>query len=171
MCACARARCSRSLLTRCNYIVRCQRSLRAHIFMLLTCTHTHTPHTHTHTHTHTAGQERFNSMHPSYYHGAHACIMCFDITRKITYTNLSKWWQELQVFFPLLFSLPPPQYHRHLALQVMAGTPVLCPCLFLFFVSNRSKWCVEQQVSLCPTVSRYVSVLMWQLANVTVTDP
>jgi Rab-like protein 2 len=45
----------------------------------------------------TAGQERFNSMHPSYYHGAHACIMCFDITRKITYTNLSKWWQELQV--------------------------------------------------------------------------
>ena len=46
----------------------------------------------------TAGQERFNSMHPSYYHGAHACIMCFDITRKITYTNLSKWWLELQEF-------------------------------------------------------------------------
>jgi hypothetical protein len=41
--------------------------------------------------------------------------MCFDITRKITYTNLSKWWQELQVFFffvpPLFFSLfyPPPK--------------------------------------------------------------
>jgi len=25
-------------------------------------------------------------------------IMCFDITRKVTYTNLSKWWQELQEY-------------------------------------------------------------------------
>ncbi len=24
--------------------------------------------------------------------------MCFDITRKGTYTNLSKWWQELQEY-------------------------------------------------------------------------
>jgi len=24
--------------------------------------------------------------------------MCFDITRKVTYTNLSKWWQELQEY-------------------------------------------------------------------------
>lgn len=46
----------------------------------------------------TAGQERFSSMHPSYYHAAHACIMCFDITRKGTYTNLSQWWQELQEY-------------------------------------------------------------------------
>mmetsp|Transcript_82731 Transcript_82731/g.221839 ORF Transcript_82731/g.221839 Transcript_82731/m.221839 type:complete len:193 (+) Transcript_82731:61-639(+) len=46
----------------------------------------------------TAGQERFASMHPSYYYGAHACIMVFDITRKVTYTNLSKWWQELQEY-------------------------------------------------------------------------
>uniref|UniRef100_A0A7S0MFR9 Uncharacterized protein n=1 Tax=Cryptomonas curvata TaxID=233186 RepID=A0A7S0MFR9_9CRYP len=46
----------------------------------------------------TAGQERFASMHPSYYFGAHACIMCFDVTRKVTYTNLSKWWQELQEY-------------------------------------------------------------------------
>jgi Rab-like protein 2 len=66
----------------------------------------------------TAGQERFDSLHPSYYYAAHACIlvsitiqavflyrrawlMCavlqvFDITRKVTYTNLSKWYAELQ---------------------------------------------------------------------------
>ena len=32
----------------------------------------------------TAGQEKFNSMHPSYYYQAHACIMVFDVTRKQT---------------------------------------------------------------------------------------
>lgn len=66
----------------------------------------------------TAGQERFDSLHPSYYYAAHACILVsfpiqaaflcrralltwsvmqvFDITRKVTYTNLSKWYAELQ---------------------------------------------------------------------------
>jgi Rab-like protein 2 len=39
----------------------------------------------------TAGQERFNSMHSSYYYRAHACIMVFDVTRKITYKNLEMW--------------------------------------------------------------------------------
>ncbi|RYG48306.1 hypothetical protein EON67_07730 [archaeon] len=39
----------------------------------------------------TAGQERFASMHASYYHKAHACILVFDVTRKVTYTNLMNW--------------------------------------------------------------------------------
>jgi Rab-like protein 2 len=43
----------------------------------------------------TAGQERFLSMHPSYYHGAHCCILVFDVTRKVTYKNLEIWYQEL----------------------------------------------------------------------------
>ncbi|KAL8222649.1 UNVERIFIED_CONTAM: Rab-like protein 2A [Gekko kuhli] len=48
----------------------------------------------------TAGQERFHSMHASYYHKAHACIMVFDIQRKITYKNLSNWYKELREFRP-----------------------------------------------------------------------
>ena len=62
----------------------------------------------------TAGQERFNSLHPSYYYQAHACILvgiislitivmeltlylqAFDVTRKLTYKNLSSWFKELQ---------------------------------------------------------------------------
>eukprot|EP00879_Flechtneria_rotunda_P007481 GHRR01007848.1.p1 GENE.GHRR01007848.1~~GHRR01007848.1.p1 ORF type:complete len:248 (+),score=68.21 GHRR01007848.1:144-887(+) len=44
----------------------------------------------------TAGQERFNSMHASYYYKAHACIMVFDVTRKVTYKNLERWYGELQ---------------------------------------------------------------------------
>ncbi|KAI9209684.1 P-loop containing nucleoside triphosphate hydrolase protein [Polychytrium aggregatum] len=42
----------------------------------------------------TAGQERFQSMHASYYAGAHCCIFVFDVTRKITYKNLERWYEE-----------------------------------------------------------------------------
>ena len=44
----------------------------------------------------TAGQERFNSMHPTYYHQAHACVLVFDVTRKVTYKNLSTWYKEMR---------------------------------------------------------------------------
>jgi Rab-like protein 2 len=48
----------------------------------------------------TAGQERFNSMHPSYYHLAHACLLCFDVTRKPTYKHLEDWYTELTMHRP-----------------------------------------------------------------------
>ncbi|XP_034285937.1 rab-like protein 2B [Pantherophis guttatus] len=48
----------------------------------------------------TAGQERFQSLHPSYYHKAHACIMVFDVQRKVTYKNLTNWYKELREFRP-----------------------------------------------------------------------
>lgn len=34
-------------------------------------------------------------MHASYYAGAHACVLVFDMTRKITYKNLDTWYDEL----------------------------------------------------------------------------
>jgi len=43
----------------------------------------------------TAGQDRFASIHPSYFHRAHACILVFDVTRKETYTHLVEWYKEL----------------------------------------------------------------------------
>ncbi|KAH0617233.1 hypothetical protein JD844_029101 [Phrynosoma platyrhinos] len=48
----------------------------------------------------TAGQERFQSLHVSYYHKAHACIMVFDVQRKVTYKNLGNWYKELREFRP-----------------------------------------------------------------------
>ena len=48
----------------------------------------------------TAGQERFTSMHPSYYNQAHSCILVFDVTRKITYKNLTQWYKELRQYRP-----------------------------------------------------------------------
>ncbi|XP_023346035.1 rab-like protein 2A [Eurytemora carolleeae] len=53
----------------------------------------------------TAGQERFNSMHRSYYHQAHACILVFDATRKVTYKNLSNWYSELRSYRPSIPAL------------------------------------------------------------------
>ncbi|KAJ1498700.1 Rab-like protein 2A [Coelomomyces lativittatus] len=44
----------------------------------------------------TAGQERFASMHAGYYYSAHACLLCFDLTRKTTYKNLNNWYNELR---------------------------------------------------------------------------
>mmetsp|Transcript_5374 Transcript_5374/g.11807 ORF Transcript_5374/g.11807 Transcript_5374/m.11807 type:complete len:224 (+) Transcript_5374:263-934(+) len=50
----------------------------------------------------TAGQEKFNSMHPSYYYKAHVCIMVFDVTRKQTYLNLKHWYTELRQNCPTI---------------------------------------------------------------------
>ena len=46
----------------------------------------------------TAGQERFNSIHPSYYYRAHCCILVFDVTRKVTYKNMERWYNELREY-------------------------------------------------------------------------
>ncbi|UJR28352.1 hypothetical protein I4U23_009594 [Adineta vaga] len=48
----------------------------------------------------TAGQEKFDNLHYSYFHQAHACIMIFDATRKITYKNLDRWYTELRAIRP-----------------------------------------------------------------------
>ncbi|CDZ97763.1 ras-domain-containing protein [Phaffia rhodozyma] len=39
----------------------------------------------------TAGQERFRSVTRSYYRGAAAAILVYDITRRSSFTNLSRW--------------------------------------------------------------------------------
>merc|ERR1719484_474557 len=38
----------------------------------------------------TAGQEQFDRLHASYYFQANACILAFDVTRKVTYKNLDR---------------------------------------------------------------------------------
>ena len=46
----------------------------------------------------TAGQEKYDTMHPSYYIEAHCCILVFDATRKPTYKSLDKWYADLRSF-------------------------------------------------------------------------
>ncbi|KAH6784141.1 RAB GTPase-like protein C2A [Perilla frutescens var. hirtella] len=45
----------------------------------------------------TAGQERFGSLISSYYRGAHGIILVYDVTRRDSFTSLSKTWvKELE---------------------------------------------------------------------------
>jgi Rab-like protein 2 len=37
-------------------------------------------------------------MHPSYYFGAAVAVLVFDITRKVTYENLKKWYTEMRKY-------------------------------------------------------------------------
>lgn len=48
----------------------------------------------------TAGQEQFNKLHASYYFQANACVLAFDITRKVTYKNLEMWYNEMRQHCP-----------------------------------------------------------------------
>eukprot|EP00929_Paragymnodinium_shiwhaense_P061739 TRINITY_DN30860_c0_g1_i1.p1 TRINITY_DN30860_c0_g1~~TRINITY_DN30860_c0_g1_i1.p1 ORF type:complete len:224 (-),score=29.92 TRINITY_DN30860_c0_g1_i1:296-967(-) len=48
----------------------------------------------------TAGQEQFDKLHASYYFQANACILAFDVTRKITYKNLDTWYKEVRQHCP-----------------------------------------------------------------------
>lgn len=48
----------------------------------------------------TAGQEQFNKLHASYYFQANACVLAFDITRKVTYKNLEMWYKEMRHYCP-----------------------------------------------------------------------
>ncbi|PQQ05255.1 ras-related protein RABA6a [Prunus yedoensis var. nudiflora] len=46
----------------------------------------------------TAGQERFRAITSSYYRGALGAILVYDITRKISFENVSKWLRELREY-------------------------------------------------------------------------
>lgn len=48
----------------------------------------------------TAGQEQFDTLHASYYFQANACILAFDVTRKVTYKNLDRWYKEMRQHCP-----------------------------------------------------------------------
>lgn len=44
----------------------------------------------------TAGQSKFETLHESYFFEAHAAIIVFDTTRKITYKNSTNWYNKFR---------------------------------------------------------------------------
>ena len=48
----------------------------------------------------TAGQEAYDNIHPTYYFEANSALLVFDTTRKITYKNCMKWYNEFRTHCP-----------------------------------------------------------------------
>lgn len=48
----------------------------------------------------TAGQERFRGLSSSYYKKARGIVICYDITRKSTFTKIPHWMEEIENFAP-----------------------------------------------------------------------
>ncbi|XP_063397310.1 uncharacterized protein LOC134681591 [Mytilus trossulus] len=46
----------------------------------------------------TAGEERYRSITPSYYRGAHGCLLMFDVTKTHTFEHIPLWFQDLQQY-------------------------------------------------------------------------
>ena len=46
----------------------------------------------------TAGQERFRTITTSYYRGAHAIVIVFDLTKRQTYEHVQKWMNDINRF-------------------------------------------------------------------------
>ena len=44
----------------------------------------------------TAGQERYRAITGTYYKGAAGAIIIYDITKKISFNNIEKWFKELK---------------------------------------------------------------------------
>ena len=49
----------------------------------------------------TAGQERFRTITTSYYKGAHAILIVFDITEKESFEHIKNWMQDIDKFAKL----------------------------------------------------------------------
>jgi Ras-related protein Rab-1A len=46
----------------------------------------------------TAGQDRFRTITSSYYRGSNAILICYDVTERETFHNVSKWLEEAKIF-------------------------------------------------------------------------
>jgi len=46
----------------------------------------------------TAGQERFRTITSSFFRGAHAVIIVYDVTNQLTFNNVKLWRQEVQKY-------------------------------------------------------------------------
>ena len=46
----------------------------------------------------TAGSERFRTLTPNFYRGAHGAILVYDVTRRETFNRLDSWMKEVDIY-------------------------------------------------------------------------
>jgi Rab-like protein 2 len=72
--------------------------------------------------------------------GAHACLLCFDLTRKVTYKNLENWYRELR------------QYRPKIPVMVVANKVDSQPDM----AKKNFKFVVENELDIVFVSARYV---------------
>ena len=48
----------------------------------------------------TAGQEKYSGVRDDYYKNAHAAIIMFDVTSRVSYKNVSNWYRDIRAVCP-----------------------------------------------------------------------
>ena len=48
----------------------------------------------------TAGQEKYAGLRDDYYKNAHAAIIMFDVTSRVSYKNVSNWYRDIRAVCP-----------------------------------------------------------------------
>ena len=48
----------------------------------------------------TAGQEKYAGVRDDYYKNAHAAIIMFDVTSRVSYKNVSNWYRDIRAVCP-----------------------------------------------------------------------
>eukprot|EP01080_Neovahlkampfia_damariscottae_P005846 gene5846-9669_t len=84
----------------------------------------------------TAGQERFQSLVESFYRGADACLLVFDVNVESTFNNLSNWKSEF-----LVKAFPPNSNDFPF---VVVGNKVDCDETRVISCDKATKWCNSQ---------------------------
>ena len=72
----------------------------------------------------TAGQERFRAITTSYYRGAHACALVYDITNRESFGHVAMWINEISKALPdvhLAGGEPPPPGRKHMDLMIVGA--------------------------------------------------
>lgn len=46
----------------------------------------------------TQGQERYRSLTNSYFRGTHGCVLCFDVTNRISFESLDRWLSDVREY-------------------------------------------------------------------------
>lgn len=44
-----------------------------------------------------AGQERFRTLSTSYYRGAHGVVLVYDISSRMSFSSMERWFEEVEM--------------------------------------------------------------------------
>ena len=87
----------------------------------------------------TAGQERYRAITSAYYRGAVGALICYDISKRITFENVSRWLRELRDHADqniVIMLVGNKKDLRHMRQVLTEEAKVFCEANNLFFIET-----------------------------------